>query len=62
MVFNRFRVAIAWRVILLALTIFISILLFDIARFKFTAILLALLSVLEVILLLRYVERTNRKL
>lgn len=62
MVFNRFRIAIAWRVILLALTVFLLFVLLEIPRYRFTALLLALILILEVILLIRFVERTNRKL
>lgn len=62
MVFSRFRIVIIIRVILLALTILALFLLLEIPRYKFSAILLGLLLILEVILLIRYVERTNRKL
>ncbi|NTV83682.1 MAG: ATP-binding protein, partial [Bacteroidales bacterium] len=62
MVFNRFRVAIAWRVILLALTVLLLFLLLEMPRYRFSAILIGLLFILEVILLIRFVERTNRKL
>jgi two-component system, NtrC family, nitrogen regulation sensor histidine kinase NtrY len=62
MVFNRFRIGIAWRVILIALTVFLFFLLLEMPRYKFTAFLLGVLFILEVILLIRYVEHTNRKL
>lgn len=62
MVFNRFRIGIAWRVILLSLTVFFLFILLEIPRYKFSAFLLGLIVILEVILLIRYVERTNRKL
>jgi two-component system nitrogen regulation sensor histidine kinase NtrY len=62
MVFNRFRIAIAWRVILLALTVFLFFLLLELPRYRFSAFIIGLLFLLEVILLIRYVERTNRKL
>ncbi len=62
MVFKRFRTIIIVRVILLALTIFILFLLLELPRYRFSALLIGLLVILEIILLIRYVERTNRKL
>jgi len=62
MVFNRFRIAIAWRVILMALTLFLLFLLLEMPRYRFSAFILGLMFILEVILLIRFVERTNRKL
>jgi len=62
LVFNRFRIAIALRVILMALTVFLFFLLLELPRYRFSAIIIGLLFVFEVILLFRYVERTNRKL
>jgi len=62
MVFNRFRIAIAWRVILIALTLLLIFLLLEIPRYRFSAVILGLFFILEVILLIRYVEQTNRKL
>ena len=62
MVFNRFRIAIAWRVIVMALTLLLFFILIDIARYRFSAVLVILLFIVEVIFLARYVEMTNRKL
>ena len=62
MVFNRFRIGIAWRVILMALTLFLLFYVLDVPRFRFTAAILALVFLVETILLIRFVERTNRKL
>lgn len=62
MVFNRFRIAIAWRVILLATSFTLLFILLDFEKYRFSALIVGLLIVLEVILLIRYVERTNRKL
>jgi nitrogen fixation/metabolism regulation signal transduction histidine kinase len=62
MVFNRFRIAIAWRVILLTLSIFAFFIILDMSRYRFTAVIIGLLVLLEIILLIRFVERTNRKL
>jgi nitrogen fixation/metabolism regulation signal transduction histidine kinase len=62
MVFNRFRIAIAWRVILIALTVLLLFILLEMPKYRFSAILIGLLVILEVIILIRFVERTNRKL
>jgi two-component system, NtrC family, nitrogen regulation sensor histidine kinase NtrY len=62
MVFNRFRIAIALRVILLALTLLVFFLLLEMPRYRFSSIIIGLLFILEILLLIRYVERTNRKL
>jgi two-component system, NtrC family, nitrogen regulation sensor histidine kinase NtrY len=62
MVFNRFRIAIAWRIILLALTLLLLFFLLEMPRYRFSVFLLSLIFLLEVFLLIRYVERTNRKL
>jgi two-component system, NtrC family, nitrogen regulation sensor histidine kinase NtrY len=62
MVFNCFRIAIVFRVVLLSLTVILLFLLLDLPRYRFTALLVGLLIVVEVIMLIRYVERTNRKL
>ena len=62
MVFNRFRIIITWRVILLAITVLAFFILLGMPRFRFSAIIIGLLFILEVIMLIRYVERTNRKL
>lgn len=61
MVFNRFRVAIITRVILLLISGFILILLLN-QFLPFTTGLFILLVTLQIIDLIRYVERTNRKL
>jgi two-component system nitrogen regulation sensor histidine kinase NtrY len=62
MVFNRFRIAIAWRVIILALSVLLFFLLLELPRYRFSVFIIGLLFILEVILLIRFVERTNRKL
>jgi nitrogen fixation/metabolism regulation signal transduction histidine kinase len=61
MVFNRFRVAIITRIILLLISGFILILLLN-QFLPFTTGLFILLVTLQIIDLIRYVERTNRKL
>jgi two-component system nitrogen regulation sensor histidine kinase NtrY len=62
MVFSRFRIVITVRVVLLALTVILLFLLLELPRYRFSALLIGLLIILEIILLIRYVERTNRKL
>jgi two-component system, NtrC family, nitrogen regulation sensor histidine kinase NtrY len=62
MVFNRFRLAIALRVILLALTLLIFFLLLEMPRYRFSAIIIGIVFIIEIILLIGFVERTNRKL
>ena len=62
MVFNRFRIAITWRVILLALTVLLLFVLLETERYRFSAIIIGLLVILEIVMLIRYVEQTNRKL
>lgn len=62
MVFKRFRIAISWRIILMVLTLLLFFLLLDMPRYRFSAFIIAIIFILEVILLVRFVERTNRKL
>ncbi len=62
MVFNRFRIAITWRVILLALSVFLFFLLLEMERYRFSAIIIGILVIAQIFLLVRYVELTNRKL
>ena len=47
---------------MLALTVFLFFLLLSLDRYRFSAIIVGLLVILEIFLLVRYVERTNRKL
>ncbi len=62
MVFKRFRIAIGWRIILMVLTLLLFFLLLDLPRYRFSAFIIAIIFILEVILLVRFVERTNRRL
>lgn len=62
MVFNRFRISVTWRVIVITLTLLLIFLLFEIPRYRFSAGIIGLILILEIILLIRFVERTNRKL
>lgn len=60
--FKRFRYILILRVVLLSLTIFLIFLLLDTERYKVSTILLVVFALTQVVLLIRYVERTNRKL
>jgi nitrogen fixation/metabolism regulation signal transduction histidine kinase len=62
MVFKQFRIAISWRIILMVLTLLLFFLLLDLPRYRFSAFIIAFVFILEVILLVKFVERTNRKL
>jgi nitrogen fixation/metabolism regulation signal transduction histidine kinase len=62
MVFNRFRIALSLRVILMSLTLLALFLLLDFPKYKFSAAIVAIIFIIEVILLIGFVERTNRKL
>ena len=62
MVFNRFRIAIIIRISLLLLSGLALMLLLQNQSFPFTTGLMILLFVFQVIDLIKYVERTNRKL
>jgi len=42
MVFNRFRIAITWRVILLSLTVLLLFVLLEMERYRFSAIIIGL--------------------
>ena len=46
----------------MVMTLFLFFLLLDMPRYRFSAFIIALVFILQVILLLRFVERTNRKL
>jgi len=62
MVFKRFRNIIILRIILLLLTILLLFFLVYSERYNITTLLAVILVIVEVILLIRFVERTNRKL
>ena len=62
MAFNRFRLSVILRVILLCLTIFLLFYLLSDSRMVMATFLTAVLIILQSILLVRYVERTNREL
>jgi two-component system nitrogen regulation sensor histidine kinase NtrY len=62
MVFNRFRIAVVTRISLLLLSGLVLIVLLLKLSFPFTTGLMIILVVWQIIDLIRYVERTNRKL
>mgnify|MGYP001322979712 CR=1 FL=1 len=62
MVFKRFRIQVVFRLILLALSFFLMFYLFDKTRYNVTAMILVVLVIIQVIMLIRYVERTNTRL
>ncbi len=62
MAFRRFRIQVIIRLLLLALSFFLLFFLVDKTRYNVTAVILTGLIMLQVIFLIRYVEKTNRKL
>jgi two-component system nitrogen regulation sensor histidine kinase NtrY len=62
MVFRRFRIQVIFRLLLLAISFFLLFYLVDKTRYNITAIIIVGLIIYQVFILIRYVERTNRKL
>lgn len=62
MVFRRFRIQVLLRLILLAVSFFLLFYLVDRSRYNVTAVILIIFILIQVIFMIRYVERTNRKL
>ena len=62
MVFKRFRIQVIIRLLLLALSFFLLFYLLEKPRYNVTAIILLGVIVIQVIYLIRYVEKTNRRL
>jgi two-component system nitrogen regulation sensor histidine kinase NtrY len=62
MIYRKFRFIIIARVILLALTILVFFFLIDQEKFYVSAGIVMLLVIAQIVLLIRYVEQTNRKL
>ena len=60
--FKSFRLGIALRVLLLLAALFLIVLIFDMPRYRFSMILLILLAAGQVINLIHYAEKTNRRL
>ncbi len=62
MIYKKFSFVIIARTLLLAFSLFLFFLLLDMEKYNVSAIILGVLIVLQVVLLIRYAERTNRKL
>ncbi len=62
MVFKRFRIQVLLRLLLLALSFFLLFYLIDKTRYNVTPVILIILIIIQVIFLIRYVERTNTRL
>ncbi len=62
MVFRRFRIQVILRLLLLTLSFFLLFYLLDKTRYNVTAVILTAVILIQLIFLIRYVERTNRKL
>lgn len=62
MVFKRFRIQVVLRLLLLALSFFLMFYVVGKTRYNVTALILLVMIVVQVVLLIRYVERTNTKL
>ena len=62
MVFRRFRTLVAIRIILIVLTMALFTFLLEIERYHISLIIVGIVFLAEVIFLVRFVERTNRKL
>ncbi len=62
MVFRRFRIQVLLRLILLAVSFFLLFYLVGRSRYNVTAVILIIFIIVQVVFMIRYVERTNRKL
>ncbi len=62
MAFDRFRIEVIIRVILISVSLFLFFLLLDMTRYRVSLVILGFLIILQVALLIRYIEVTNRKL
>lgn len=62
MVFKRFRIQVLLRLLLLALSFFLLFYLIDKTRYNVTPVILIIMIIIQVIFLIRYVERTNTRL
>jgi len=62
MVFKRFRIQVLLRLLLLAFSFFLLFYLIDKTRYNVTSVILVLVIIIQVIFLIRYVERTNTRL
>ena len=62
MVFKNFRIQVLLRLLLLAFSFFLLFYLIDKTRYNLTSVILLIVIVIQIIFLIRYVERTNRRL
>ncbi|NQT78306.1 MAG: ATP-binding protein [Bacteroidetes bacterium] len=62
MIFRRFRIQVLLRLLLLALSFFLLFYLIDKTRYNVTPMILIIMIIIQVIFLIRYVERTNTRL
>src|SRR5210317_1233884 len=62
MVFKRFRIQVLLRLLLLAFSFFLLFYLIDKTRYYFTSVILVMVIIIQVVFLIRYVERTNTRL
>lgn len=62
MAFNSFRVNLIIRIILLTATLFVYVFLWAYKQYTFTMVLFAALAILQVVLLIKHVDKTNRLL
>jgi nitrogen fixation/metabolism regulation signal transduction histidine kinase len=62
MVFKRFRIQVLLRLLLLALSFFLLFYLIDKTRYNLSPVILIVMVIIQVIFLIRYVERTNTRL
>ncbi len=62
MVYKKFRFLVIFRILLIATSIFLMLFAFGQEKHTVTGIILAALTIFQIISLIRYVERTNRKL
>jgi len=62
MVYKRFRIQIIFRVVIMAITLFFIFYLFQKPAYLVSTLILIVISIAQVISLIRYTEQTNRKL
>ena len=62
MIYKRFRLLIIVRIVLLVIFIFLLLLLADYKQFIVTTIIISILIIIQILSLIRFVERTNKKL
>ncbi|MDZ7742368.1 MAG: ATP-binding protein [Bacteroidota bacterium] len=60
--FNRFRIRVSIRVIILMISVFLFFYLLEMSRYNVSTIIIGIFIIVQVILLIHYVERTNTRL